>query len=54
MKQTDIYNRKKTHKTIQKHRIHKTENKYTKQENKHKSNIKNQSQVIAKKTNRSK
>jgi len=28
------------HKTIQKHRIHKMENRYTKQVNKHKNNIK--------------
>jgi hypothetical protein len=44
MKETDIYIQRgggNTHKTIKKHRIHKTENKYTKQENKHKNNIKN-------------
>jgi len=33
---------------IQKHRIHKIENKYAKQENKHKNNIKSTSQVIRK------
>ena len=35
-----------THKTIQKHRIHKIENKHTKQENKHEKNNKNISLVI--------
>jgi hypothetical protein len=32
--------------TIQKHRIHKIENKYAEQEHKHKNNIKNVSPVI--------
>jgi len=40
-KETAIYTkREKVHKTLQKRRIHKVENKYTKQENKHTKNIK--------------
>jgi hypothetical protein len=34
------------HKTLQKHIIHKIENKCTKQENRHTKNIKNVSQII--------
>jgi len=40
-KETAIYERRnnKQYNTIQKHRLHKIENKITKQENKHKKNI---------------
>jgi hypothetical protein len=42
MKETAVYKGETIHKTIQKHRIHKTENKHIKPENKHKNNIKKQ------------
>ena len=43
----------KIHKTIQEHRIHKTENKHKKQENKYKKNIQKQNSGNYNKTKRS-
>jgi hypothetical protein len=49
MGEKQLYTKGETiHKTIQKHRIHKIENKHTKQDNKHKRILKNTSQIIRK------
>jgi hypothetical protein len=40
-KETAVYRRRNNTQKIQKHGVHKIENQHTKQENKHKKNIKN-------------